>query len=82
MARYSTPPPALRPLPPASPRRSDEIQVVLSSIGGENLGTIKVLRITRIIDVKDRLMRCLGGAMGFTFEPHLVAKEQLYTGVN
>ena len=82
MERYETPPPRLHPLPPASPRaEEDEVTVELATVGGERLGSLKVARTARIIDLKTKLMACVGGSLGFSYEPRLVAGGQIYEGV-
>ena len=83
MARYTTPPPRVRSLPPPSPHvQEDEVTVEVASLGGENLGSLKVRRSARIIDVQSKLMTCLGGSLGFSYEPRLVWDEQIYEGVS
>ena len=73
MERYTTPPPSLRPLAPPSPRCESEIIVSLMSMAGIDLGTLKVKQTTYMIDVFDKLMSCVGGSLGFTWQPVIIS---------
>ena len=77
MARYQTPPPRVRALSPASPQRTGEIIVKLVTVGGTDLGELKITRETQLIDVYDKLMSALGGSMGYTYEPRLVSPRKI-----
>ena len=77
MARYQTPPPKVRALPPASPQCAGEVTVKLVMLGGTDLGELKIMRDTPTIDVYDQLMAALGGSMGYTYEPRLVSPGEV-----
>ena len=76
MARYQTPPPKVRALPPASPPQcAGTVTVKLVMFGGTDLGELKIMREAQLIDVYDQLMAAMGGSMGYAYEPRLVSPQ-------
>ena len=47
-------------------------------LDGTSLGNLKNNRGSHLIDVYDKLMATLGGSMGHTYEPRLVADGAAY----
>ena len=50
-------------------------------VDGTSLGSLKVKKEVRLIDMYDTLMAALGGSLGYTYEPRLVSPcEAAYDG--
>ena len=74
MSDCSTPPPAFRDdTPPLAPRPSNEVvDIVFTTVAGLELGTIRVKREAKLIDVFEEIMDLVGGHHDYTYQPVLV----------
>ena len=70
----STPPPAFRDdTPPLAPRPNNEVvDIVFTTAAGQDLGTLRLKREAKLIDVFEEIMALVGGHHDYTYQPVLV----------
>ena len=70
--RLSTPPRGAHAIAPSSPPASGEIEInLIGAVAGANLGSLKVTPMTRLLDVRGKLLEAVGGQAYF-HEAHLL----------
>ena len=74
MSGYATPPPFSAPAEPPPVRRptNEVVEIALTTVAGLDLGTKRVNREAKLIDVFEDLMELVGGHHGYSYQPVLV----------